>query len=87
MFRSSLGPVDPIGRIIECAKLGASEGLDDATLRKRVDEVLNETTVYLRPETAQAMFVQFMNVQQSMSLEATLRHRADGQELPQRGHR
>ncbi|HTV20210.1 MAG TPA: hypothetical protein VMG12_16110, partial [Polyangiaceae bacterium] len=68
MFRSSLGPVDPIGRVIESAKAAVAEGLDDAALRKRVDEVLNESTVYLRPETAQAMFVQFLNIQQSMSL-------------------
>ncbi len=68
MFRSNLGPVDPIGRIIESAKAAVNEGLDDAALRKRVDEVINETTVYLRPETAQAMFVQFLNIQQSMSL-------------------
>ncbi len=68
MFRSSLGAVDPIGRVIESAKAALSEGLDDAAVRKRVDEVLAETTVYLRPETAQAMFVQFLNVQQSMSM-------------------
>jgi glycyl-tRNA synthetase len=68
MFRSSLGPIDPISRVIEVAKAGVSEGLDEAALRKRVDEVLAESTVYLRPETAQAMFVQFLNVQQSMSL-------------------
>jgi glycyl-tRNA synthetase len=68
MFRSTLGPVDPIGRVIECARAAVNEGLDDAALRKRVDEVLAEATVYLRPETAQAMFVQFLNIQQSMSL-------------------
>jgi glycyl-tRNA synthetase len=68
MFRSSLGPVDPIGRVIECARAAVQEGLDDKALRKRVDEVLEESSVYLRPETAQAMFVQFLNVQQSMSL-------------------
>ena len=32
------------------------------------------------------MFVQFLNVQQSHVHEGALRHRADGQELPQRGH-
>jgi glycyl-tRNA synthetase len=68
MFRSSLGPIDPIAGVIEAAKAAVAEGLDDAALRKRVDEVLKESTVYLRPETAQAMFVQFLNVQQSMSM-------------------
>jgi glycyl-tRNA synthetase len=68
MFRSSLGPVDPIQSIISVAKAGIDEGLDDKALRARVEEALAESAVYLRPETAQAMFVQFLNVQQSMSL-------------------
>ncbi len=68
MFRSFLGAIDPIGGVIEAAKAALAEGLDDAAVRKRVDEVLKESTVYLRPETAQAMFVQFLNVQQSMSM-------------------
>jgi glycyl-tRNA synthetase len=68
MFRSSLGPVDPIQSIIAVAKAGLDEGLDDKALRQRVEQALAESAVYLRPETAQAMFVQFLNVQQSMSL-------------------
>jgi glycyl-tRNA synthetase len=68
MFRSSMGPVDPTSRVIDCVKAAAQEGLDDAAIRKRVDDVLDEATVYLRPETAQAMFVQFLNIQQSMAM-------------------
>ena len=41
--------------------------------------------LYLRPETAQGIFVNFENVP-TPSREAALRHRADGQELPQRDH-
>jgi len=37
-------------------------------LRAVAEQVTNSAMVYLRPETAQAMFVQFKNVQQSMSL-------------------
>jgi glycyl-tRNA synthetase len=37
-------------------------------MRAIIETVTNSAMVYLRPETAQAMFVQFKNVQQSMSL-------------------
>jgi len=67
MFRTSLGPVDPINALLGAVRAGVEAGLDDAALRARADEVLADSSVYLRPETAQAMFVQFMNVQQSMS--------------------
>ena len=67
MFRSSLGPVDPISAVIATVKDAATEGLDDKTIRAKVEEALAESSVYLRPETAQAMFVQFLNVQQSTS--------------------
>lgn len=68
MFRSSMGPVDPIGRIIECAQAAVRDELDGKALRKQVEQALSESAVYLRPETAQAMFVQFLNVQQSLGL-------------------
>ena len=41
---------------------------------------------YLRPETAQGIFVNFLNVQTTSRQEAAVRHRPDGQELPQRDH-
>ncbi len=68
MFRTSLGPLDPVGGVIEQVKAGVNEGLDDAALRAKVESALSDSSVYLRPETAQAMFVQFQNVQQSLSL-------------------
>jgi glycyl-tRNA synthetase len=68
MFRSSMGPVDPINAVLQAVKEGVDAGLDDRALRAKAEEALSESAVYLRPETAQAMFVQFMNVQQSMSM-------------------
>jgi len=67
MFRTSLGPVDPISSVIETVRAAADEGLAPDVLRERVEQALTESSVYLRPETAQAMFVQFLNVQQSLS--------------------
>jgi glycyl-tRNA synthetase len=68
MFRSSLGPVDPISAVIDAVKSGSAEGLDDKAIREQVEEALKPSSVYLRPETAQAMFVQFLNVQQSTAM-------------------
>jgi glycyl-tRNA synthetase len=66
MFRTQLGPVDTLGQIatlVEEYKL-----LPAPEFRKKLEELVRETAVYLRPETAQAMFVQFLNVQQTMSM-------------------
>ena len=71
MFRSSLGPVDPMGAAAEMIqRVLAEQGADalKANLRKILDEAVQSSAVYLRPETAQAMFVNFLNVQQSMSM-------------------
>jgi len=65
MFRSSIGPIDPIEVLVkelEGKSLGKKE------LREHIEAVLKRSAIYLRPETAQAMFVQFLNVQQSLSL-------------------
>jgi glycyl-tRNA synthetase len=67
MFRTNLGPVDPIAGIIAAIKAGVERGDDEKLLRAAVDSVVTESAVYLRPETAQGMFVQFLNVVQSMS--------------------
>ena len=76
MFRTSLGPVDPISGVIEAVKqsvqASGSEAIDDKALRALVEEKLAESAVYLRPETAQGMFVQFMNVQQSTAAKLPL---------------
>jgi glycyl-tRNA synthetase len=68
MFRSSLGPVDPIASVIETVKDAASEGVSEKEIRERVEAALTDSSVYLRPETAQAMFVQFLNVQGSQAM-------------------
>jgi glycyl-tRNA synthetase len=65
MFRTSLGPVDPIGEMIGAIRGAVAEGLDEEVLRRKVEDALAENAVYLRPETAQAMFVDFLAVQQS----------------------
>lgn len=74
MFRTSLGAVDPVDEAaarVAQAMAGASSR-DDGSLRDLVKremiEALQSSAVYLRPETAQAMFVQFANVQQTMSM-------------------
>jgi glycyl-tRNA synthetase len=66
MFRSNIGPVDVLGRITEVVE--KEKGLSGAELRTKIEEAVKESAVYLRPETAQAMFVQFLNVQQTMSM-------------------
>lgn len=65
MFRTSLGPVDPLDALLDEIQGKAFSKKD---LREKLQEALQSTAVYLRPETAQAMFVQFLNVVQSMSM-------------------
>lgn len=65
MFRAGFGPIDPLA---EVADEIAGKNLSVAEVRAKLDEAVRKTAVYLRPETAQAMFVQFLNVQQSMSM-------------------
>lgn len=65
MFRTSLGPVDPLDALIDDIE---GKSLDRRVLREKLEDALRSTAVYLRPETAQAMFVQFMNVQQTTSM-------------------
>lgn len=65
MFRSSIGPVDIIENIVKAVQ---GKGDDKRALRQAIEESLKSNAIYLRPETAQAMFVQFLNVQQSMSM-------------------
>ncbi len=65
MFRTSIGPVDPMEGFIQEV---AGKELEKAQLRELYDRYLNESVIYLRPETAQGMFVQFLNVLQSTSM-------------------
>ncbi len=66
MFRTSIGSVDPLGEIAEFIESG--EDLGGRELRSKLEDILRPSAVYLRPETAQAMFVQFQNIQQSMGI-------------------
>lgn len=65
MFRTSIGPVDPLDDLINQIH---DKPLSKRELRERLETALQSSAIYLRPETAQAMFVQFLNVQQSMSM-------------------
>jgi len=68
MFRTSLGPTDSLGDVATAIEKGELEGLTGRELRAKLDALTKPSAVYLRPETAQAMFVQYMNIQQAMSL-------------------
>ncbi len=66
MFRSQIGPVDVLGDI--SAFIDKNKNMDGTEIRKGIEEIVKKSAVYLRPETAQAMFVQFLNCQQSMGM-------------------
>ena len=66
MFRTQLGPVDVLNRISKFME--NNREVDSKAIREGIDSIVKESAVYLRPETAQAMFVQFLNCQQSMSM-------------------
>ncbi len=66
MFRTFLGAVDPMGEVVDAVLANRDKPREE--LLALIEQTLAPSTVYLRPETAQAMFVQFLNVQQSMSL-------------------
>lgn len=70
MFRTHLGPVDVVNELVQCVqkRLSDSSDHDAEHLKKELFAKIQESAVYLRPETAQAMFVQFANVQQTMSM-------------------
>ena len=66
MFRSQIGPVDVLGDI--SAFINENKDMDGKEIREGIEKIVKKSAVYLRPETAQAMFVQFQNCQQSMSM-------------------
>ena len=68
MFKSFYGPVDPMGAVASAIESGEFNELSGQELREKLNSYTKDSTVYLRPETAQAMFVQYANIQQSMSL-------------------
>jgi len=65
MFRTSIGPVDPLDKAIKKIVHGRMNAKE---IRKTVEEALQPSAIYLRPETAQAIFVQYQNVQQSLGM-------------------
>ena len=50
------------------AKAIEGKALSQDEARELIEQKIGENAVYLRPETAQAMFVQFANIQQALSL-------------------
>lgn len=65
MFRTFHGPVDPVGEMVKAVTAAVQAGGD---ARLAAEKALEGSSVYMRPETAQAMFVQFANVLQSTSM-------------------
>ncbi len=63
MFQSTLGPIDPREELLH--DLRHDKNLTLAGVRARLQQLDRSSTVYLRPETAQALFVQFANVVQT----------------------
>ena len=66
MFRSQIGAVDALGDI--ATFVNDNKDLDKDAMKKGIEKIVKDSAVYLRPETAQAMFVQFLNCQQTMSM-------------------
>ncbi|PCJ60581.1 MAG: glycine--tRNA ligase [Planctomycetota bacterium] len=66
MFKTSLGAVDNKNEIVQM--LLDNKDLSKNELIKKIEDIESKSAVYLRPETAQAMFVQFNNVMNSMSM-------------------
>ncbi|KAI8391365.1 glycyl-tRNA synthetase [Radiomyces spectabilis] len=64
MFKTFLDPIDPIDRVIQTTKNHSPD--NSLPLREAVDEVLRPSTVYLRPETAQGVFINFEQVVRTM---------------------
>lgn len=65
MFKTSIGPVDPLDQFLNEIH---GKQMSRGELREKLEEAVRSSAIYLRPETAQAMFVQFLNVQQTMSM-------------------
>ena len=54
LFRTFIGPIDPLAQ--------------QENMGMELQEALAKHSAFLRPETAQAMFVQFLNIQKSMAM-------------------
>jgi len=67
MFKSAIGAMDPMGAVAAAIENGSLSELRGQDLRSAIEDLVKPSAVYLRPETAQAMFVQFSNVQKASS--------------------
>ncbi|KAI8872172.1 glycyl-tRNA synthetase [Ramicandelaber brevisporus] len=67
MFKTFLDPIDPINRIIDLSR-SAPSNVNNDKIRGRVDQEFANSALYLRPETAQGVFLAFKHIQHSMGL-------------------
>ncbi|KAG2226281.1 hypothetical protein INT45_005953 [Circinella minor] len=67
MFKTFLDPIDPIDRVIQTATSQEQQNKSQGAIREAVDQVLKPSTVYLRPETAQGVFINFEQVTRTMN--------------------
>ncbi|KAF9426049.1 hypothetical protein BGZ94_006996 [Podila epigama] len=67
MFKTYLDPIDPIDRVITTSLNGTKTNppMDLTLTRQNVDKVLYPSLTYLRPETAQGVFINYATVQRS----------------------
>ena len=84
MFRTFLGAVDPMSEVVDTVLANADQPKEKILVA--IEKSLRSASVYLRPETAQAIFAQFLNVQGSQSMKIPLRDRPGRKILPQRDH-
>ena len=63
MFQTKMGALDPLAELLH--RIDNDDQLTITDLRKSLAKIKQSNTIYLRPETAQAMFVQFANVLQT----------------------
>ncbi|KAI9253434.1 glycyl-tRNA synthetase [Phascolomyces articulosus] len=67
MFKTFLDPIDPIDRVIQTTIQEQENKKGPIAIREAVDQVLKPSTVYLRPETAQGVFINFEQVTRTMN--------------------
>lgn len=65
MFKTFLDPIDPIDRIIQTTS--KHDPQSGSNVREAVDSVLRPSTVYLRPETAQGVFINYEQIARTMN--------------------
>ncbi|KAF8927855.1 glycyl-tRNA synthetase [Dissophora ornata] len=65
MFKTYLDPIDPIDKVIATTLEAQKSSADLPTTRQLVDKTLYPSLTYLRPETAQGVFINYMTVQRS----------------------